>query len=165
VIADTVGADLGFVVDGLAGPVLSLRDRELSAAASSEAIDYARLMLLDSIAVSYGARAGAPAVAIRAATGAPATHGAGATEWFAERKTDVHGAVLLNGTMLRYLDFMDIYCKVDACHPSKNFAPLLAVAEDRDLSMADVVRARSPPMPCRPTWQTSSPSTSSAGIT
>lgn len=45
-------------------------------------------------------------------------------------KTDPEGATLYNGALVRYLDFNDSFlAKDETCHPSDNFAPILAATE------------------------------------
>ncbi|HEY9281143.1 MAG TPA: MmgE/PrpD family protein [Eoetvoesiella sp.] len=45
------------------------------------------------------------------------------------RKTSLESAVLVNGALVRYLDFMDVYWSRDVCHPSENIPLALACAE------------------------------------
>lgn len=45
------------------------------------------------------------------------------------QRVDLAGAILHNGALVRYLDFMDVYWARDICHPSENIPVALAAAE------------------------------------
>ncbi len=44
-------------------------------------------------------------------------------------RTSLHRAIALNGSMVRYLDFLDVYWAREICHPSENIPIALACAE------------------------------------
>jgi len=45
------------------------------------------------------------------------------------RAASLDSAILFNGTLARYLDFMDVYWARDICHPSENIPVALAAAQ------------------------------------
>src|SRR5699024_4999868 len=63
----------------------------------------------------------------------------GATIIGTDRKAHVDVATLANGTAIRYLDFNDTYLSVEPQHPSDTIAPLLALAEARNVSTKDLI--------------------------
>lgn len=46
------------------------------------------------------------------------------------RRTTAEGAAGVNGAMVRYLDFLDVYWSRDICHPSENIPVALACVEE-----------------------------------
>src|SRR3546814_1220837 len=50
-------------------------------------------------------------------------------------------AILLNGTLVRYLDFMDVYWSRDICHPSENIPVALAAAQAAHCSGRELIEA------------------------
>src|SRR5262249_3787245 len=57
-------------------------------------------------------------------------------------KTSPDRAAFYNGTLVRYLDFMDFYAAPEqTCHPSDNIAAVLAAAEDRGRDGRDLLVA------------------------
>ena len=54
----------------------------------------------------------------------------GATIIGSGRRTTTWGAAFVNGTQLRYLDFLDVYFTKDVCHPSENIPPAIACVEE-----------------------------------
>src|SRR5690625_3607160 len=65
----------------------------------------------------------------------------GATIIGTDQKAHVDMATLANGTAIRYLDFNDTYLSVEPQHPSDTIAPLLALAEARNLPAKDLMTA------------------------
>lgn len=65
----------------------------------------------------------------------------GATIIGTDRKVHADVAALANGTAIRYLDFNDTYLSVEPQHPSDTIAPLLALAEARELPASDLLTA------------------------
>lgn len=65
----------------------------------------------------------------------------GATIIGTNQKAHVDMATLANGTAIRYLDFNDTYLSVEPQHPSDMIAPLLALAEARNLPAKDLMTA------------------------
>jgi 2-methylcitrate dehydratase len=95
---------------------------------SDEAREQLKLRVLDSLGVALGALDGEPVAMIRAQVeefgGSPLATLIGGGRSAPDR------AALYNGALVRYLDFNDSYLAPDeTCHPSDNFAPVLAAAE------------------------------------
>ena len=67
--------------------------------------------------------------------------GLGATIIGTKQKVHADVAALANGTAIRYLDFNDTYLSVEPQHPSDTIAPLLALAEARELPASDLLTA------------------------
>jgi len=95
---------------------------------SPEVIRYGKHLLLDTIGVALGAYLSEPSritrSVIRELGGRPESTIIGSGE-----KTSASLAALANGTMVRYLDFMDVYFNLDGPHPSENIPVALAIAE------------------------------------
>jgi 2-methylcitrate dehydratase len=95
---------------------------------SPEVIRYGKHLLLDTIGVALGAYLSEPSRIVRSVIrelgGRPESTIIGSGE-----KTSASLAALANGTMVRYLDFMDVYFNVDGPHPSENIPVALAIAE------------------------------------
>ncbi|MBV9266475.1 MAG: MmgE/PrpD family protein [Acidobacteriaceae bacterium] len=109
-------------------------------AVSPEARGKLKQHVLDTIGCALGAISGEPIEAIRreetevGATGPCSLIGGGSTT--PER------AAFHNGALVRYLDFMDTFLAPgEACHPSDNFAALLAAAELSGASGRDFLAA------------------------
>jgi len=57
------------------------------------------------------------------------------------KKISESEAALLNGTLIRYLDWNDTYLGKEAAHPSDNFGPILTVADAIDADGEDIILA------------------------
>ena len=95
---------------------------------SEPAREQLRLRVLDSLGVAFGALDSEPVAMIREQVeefgGAPLATLIGGGKSAPDR------AALYNGALVRYLDFNDSYLAPgETCHPSDNFAPVLAAAE------------------------------------
>jgi 2-methylcitrate dehydratase len=95
---------------------------------SNDAREQLKLRVLDSLGCALGALGAEPVQAIRDHTqelgGAPLATLIGGGKSAPDR------AALLNGALVRYLDFNDSFLsKGETCHPSDNLAPVLAAAE------------------------------------
>jgi 2-methylcitrate dehydratase len=95
---------------------------------SDAAREQLKLRVLDSLGVALGALDGEPVAMVRAQVqefgGSPLATLIGAGKSAPDR------AALYNGALVRYLDFNDSYmAPAETCHPSDNFAPVLAAAE------------------------------------
>jgi 2-methylcitrate dehydratase len=107
---------------------------------SAQALEQLKIRVLDTIGVAVGAIDAAPMRAIRELTnklgGQPLSTLIGGGQTAPDR------AAFYNGGLSRYLDFMDSYiAEGETCHPSDNFAPVLAVAEMRQASGAEFLAA------------------------
>jgi 2-methylcitrate dehydratase len=123
-------------VERLARFVVTRTWDDISEAARSEL----KIRVLDALGCALGALGAAPIAAIRAQLddfgGRPlcALIGGGATA--------PDRAALYNGALVRYLDFNDSYfAPGETCHPSDNFAPVLAAAEYADASGRELLVA------------------------
>ncbi len=96
-------------------------------ALAPEAVVAARRLVLDSLGCALGAAQAQPVRQLyRSLPGLDAT-GPGTTVCLGSgRRATVEAATAINGAMLRYLDFMDVYWSRDVCHPSENIVPALA---------------------------------------
>ena len=95
----------------------------------------------DSLGCCLGARDAAPVAALRACY---ENHGSAdeATILGTDTRIPVEYAALINGAMVRYLDYNDCYISGSSvCHPSDHIPGLLAVAEAEGRSGAALVRA------------------------
>ena len=95
----------------------------------------------DSLGCCLGARDAAPVAALRACY---ENHGSAdeATILGTDTRVSVEYAALINGAMVRYLDYNDCYISGSSvCHPSDHIPGLLAVAEAEGRSGAALVRA------------------------
>lgn len=103
--------------------------------------DLAGRFVLDSLACSVGAYAAEPVKRLRSTYGdrRAATE---ATLLGTDRTVAPEYAALVNGTMVRYLDYNDCYLSGDSvCHPSDHIPGLLAVAESEGADGADLLAA------------------------
>ncbi|MFB6303430.1 MAG: MmgE/PrpD family protein [Haloferacaceae archaeon] len=116
------------------------RDFDL-AAVDEETRDLAGRFVLDSLACSVGAYAAEPVKRLRATYG-DRRASSEATLLGTDRTVAPEYAALVNGTMVRYLDYNDCYLSGDSvCHPSDHIPGLLAVAESEGASGADLLAA------------------------
>ncbi|OGA38946.1 MAG: hypothetical protein A3G24_12450 [Betaproteobacteria bacterium RIFCSPLOWO2_12_FULL_62_13] len=107
----------------------------------AEVIDYAKRIFLDSLACLYGGIESPPARIVRETICelGGAEH---ATVFGGGHKTSAPSASLANGVAIRYQDFNDVYFgPAWTAHPSDNLASLLAVAEWRGCSGAELLLA------------------------
>jgi 2-methylcitrate dehydratase len=103
--------------------------------------DYAKRILLDSLACLYGGLNSAPARMVRATVVANG-RSSEATMIGAKARTSAQHAALANGVAIRYQDYNDVYFgPAWTAHPSDNLATLLAVAETRHASGKDFLTA------------------------
>jgi len=112
---------------------------EMVSAASQERL---KQRVLDALGCAYGALGAAPIQAIREHTlefgGNPRATLIGT----AGARTSPDRAAFANGAAVRYLDFNDCFLgRGEACHPSDNFAPVLAAAEYIGASGAEFLTA------------------------
>lgn len=110
------------------------------AAMSAEARDRLKRSLLDALGCAIGAVGAGPVRAVRALVeefgGAPLCTLVGGGRSSPDR------AALLNGCLVRYLDFMDNTARRgEVCHPADNTAAVLAAAEHAGASGADFLTA------------------------
>jgi len=97
--------------------------------------------IIDDYAVALAAINRAPVVAARGqAMAHPRDGGATLLGLPAERRFDCSWAGYANATAIRELDFNDSFFAEDSSHPGDTIAPLIAVAQQRNLSGSDLLR-------------------------
>ncbi len=97
-----------------------------------ETVHEVKRRVLDSIGVAFAAFDGnAPKAARGYAGEVPDPNGA--TIWGSAARANPEVAGFANGIAVRYLDFNDTYLSREPLHPSDVIAPLMALAERRDL--------------------------------
>ena len=107
----------------------------------SEVVDYAKRILLDSLACLYGGLDSAPARIVRETISEVGGAEQATVMWGGE-KTSAQNAALANGVAIRYQDYNDVYFgPAWTAHPSDNLASLIAVAEWQQCSGADFLLA------------------------
>jgi len=107
---------------------------------TSLALEQLKIRVLDTIGVAIGAMDGAPIVAIRGLT--EELGGRPLSTLIGGGRTAPDRAAFYNGSLSRYLDFMDSYLAPgESCHPSDNLGAVLAAAEMKGASGADFLTA------------------------
>ena len=105
-----------------------------AATAPAAAVAHLRTLIIDALAcILAGADSDTARLALRAA-GRPATGPVSATLLPKGARATSANAALINGTMLRSLDLMDVYVDADVTHPSESIPAALAVAEAQGAS-------------------------------
>jgi 2-methylcitrate dehydratase len=107
---------------------------------SEVALEQLKIRVLDTIGVAIGALGAPPMKAIRRLVlelgGRPYAMLIGGGRTAPDR------AAFHNGALSRYLDFMDSYIAAgETCHPSDNLGAVVAAAEMREASGADLLTA------------------------
>ena len=104
------------------------------------AADRLKRSLLDAIGCALSALGAPPVGAVRALV--EEFGGTGSATMIGGGTTAPDRACLVNGCLIRYVDFMDnIASKGEVCHPSDNVAALLAAGEHADASGRDLLLA------------------------
>lgn len=97
--------------------------------------------VIDNAAVAAASLLRAPVVAARAqAIAHPYTQGATVFGRAANQRVSPEWAAWANGVAVRELDFHDTFLAADYSHPGDNIPPILAVAQHRACTGADLVR-------------------------
>jgi 2-methylcitrate dehydratase len=126
------------VVERIGRYAADLRFAELDA----PVVDYAKRILLDSLACAYGGLDSDPARIVRTTVQEELNGGEQATVFGKGTKLSAPLAALANGVALRYQDYNDVYFgPAWTAHPSDNIATLLAAAEWYDRSGREFLRA------------------------
>src|SRR3954447_14669540 len=107
---------------------------------SPAAIEAAKLFWFDSIGCALGGSQQDDARILLKHYRAMGGNG-NATAFVSGFKTNPVDAALLNGHMIRAMDYNDIYWKADPCHPSDILSGPLALAEMNNLSGRDLIAA------------------------
>lgn len=109
---------------------------------STEVIDQAQRLVLDSLGCGIGAFTSDPSKALREIYATTSDSGSGATVLGTDRTIPVENAALINAAMVRYLDYNDTYISGSSvCHPSDHIPVLLAVAEAEGRTGLELVEA------------------------
>lgn len=85
-------------------------------------------LVLDTLGCALGAVGAEPVRMLEAILPPPGESGARCLG--TGRRTTAEGAAGVNGAMVRYLDFLDVYWSRDICHPSENIPVALACVEE-----------------------------------
>ncbi len=124
------------MVEQLAGFVVNARYEDLSA----QAVQQAKIRILDALGCAIGALDGEPIKAIREQI--EDFGGTGRCTLIGGGRTAPDRAAFYNSALVRYLDFNDGYLtKGETCHPSDNLGAVLAACEYADGSGKDLVTA------------------------
>jgi 2-methylcitrate dehydratase len=107
---------------------------------SDEVVRYSKHLLLDTLGVGLGGYLSEPSRIARSFVselgGKPESTIIGSGE-----KTICSNAAFLNGVMVRYLDFGDVYRGLSSCHPNENIPAALAVGERQHSTGKEVLVA------------------------
>jgi 2-methylcitrate dehydratase len=102
---------------------------------SSDALDRFKRHILDTLGCAIGALDSKPPAAVRKAALAYDAIGGGSCTLIGGGKSAPDRATLVNGALVRYLDFMDNFlAPAQTCHPCDTFAATLAGAELQNLT-------------------------------
>jgi 2-methylcitrate dehydratase len=85
-------------------------------------------LVLDTLGCALGAVGAEPVRMLETILPPPGARGARCIS--SGRRTSAEGAAGVNGALVRYLDFMDVYWSRDICHPSENITVALACVEE-----------------------------------
>jgi 2-methylcitrate dehydratase len=95
---------------------------------SEKTVRQLKIRILDSLGCAIGALPGGPTQTLRRLT--VELGGTPQSTLIGGGKTSPDRAALYNGALVRYLDYNDSFlAKGETCHPSDNFAPVLAASE------------------------------------
>jgi 2-methylcitrate dehydratase len=98
-------------------------------------------LVLDTLGCALGAIDSEPARIAEAVTPSLGPSERGATIIGSGRRASASGAAFVNGTQVRFLDFLDVYFTKDVCHPSENIPPAIACVEEASGSGRDLIEA------------------------
>ncbi|MFC7736924.1 MmgE/PrpD family protein [Roseomonas sp. GCM10028921] len=85
-------------------------------------------LVLDTLGCAIGAVGAEPVRMLEAILPPPRERGARCIG--SGRRSTAEGAAGVNGALVRYLDFMDVYWSRDICHPAENISVALACVEE-----------------------------------
>src|SRR3546814_14332325 len=111
---------------------------------SDEAVAAARRLLLVTLGCAFGAIHAEPVRLLYAGLpGLDAGQGPGRARCLGTgRWATPEAATTINGALIRYLDFMDVYWSRDICHPSETIAPALAATDRKSVGSGKSVAVR-----------------------
>ncbi len=111
------------------------------ASLNEDAIDMVINRIIDNASVAIASLERRPVVSAREmALAHPRGNGATVFGINSDQKFDCEWAAWANGTAVRELDFHDTFLAADYSHPGDNIPPILAVAQQKNLSGMDLVR-------------------------
>ncbi len=124
------------MLEQLAGFVVNARYEDLS----NQAIEQAKIRILDALGCAIGALDGGPIQAIREQIND--FGGNGLCTMIGGGRTAPDRAAFYNSALVRYLDFNDGYlAKGETCHPSDNLGAVLAASEYANRNGKDLLTA------------------------
>jgi len=98
-------------------------------------------LVLDTLGCALGAVGSEPAKIAEATVTPLGANARGATIIGSGEHVSAEAASFVNGTQVRFLDFLDVYFTKDVCHPSENIPPALACVEEMGGSGRDAIEA------------------------
>ena len=108
---------------------------------NEKVIDMVINRIIDNTAVAVASLERNPVISARAmAASHPRENGATVYGINSNKKFHCEWAAWANGTAVRELDFHDTFLAADYSHPGDNIPPLLAVAQQKNLSGVDLIR-------------------------
>ena len=111
------------------------------ASLNEDAIDMVINRIIDNASVAIASLERRPVISAREmALAHPRENGATVFGINADQKFDCEWAAWANGTAVRELDFHDTFLAADYSHPGDNIPPILAVAQQKNLSGMDLIR-------------------------
>jgi 2-methylcitrate dehydratase len=121
----TVGAAAETLVERLAVFAAGVRFEDMP----HEDVAAIRRLVLDTLGCAIGAVGCEPVRLLAPMLRPPADARDTATLIGSGQRVDLADAILHNGALVRYLDFMDVFWARDICHPSENIPVALATAQ------------------------------------
>jgi len=106
-----------------------------------EHVRAAKRLVLDTLGCALGAVGSRPLEMLRPLLPVPRPGEAAARVWGTGDASTIEGAILANGMLVRYLDYMDVYWARDICHPSENIPVALCCAEAAGASGRELIEA------------------------
>jgi len=107
----------------------------------AETVIACKRVLLDTLGCAIGAVGSQPSRIMLNLIPQVKENEPGATIIGTGQRTTAEGAALVNGTLVRYLDFMDVYWAKDICHPSENIPAVMACVEEAGGTGKDLIEA------------------------
>ncbi len=108
---------------------------------NEDSIDMVINRIIDNASVAIASLERRPVVSAREmALAHPRKNGATVFGINSDQKFDCEWAAWANGTAVRELDFHDTFLAADYSHPGDNIPPILAVAQQKNLSGMDLIR-------------------------
>jgi 2-methylcitrate dehydratase len=136
----------GAAADAKSGPSIEQRLADFALAITyddlpKEIVAGAKRLLLDTLGCGYGAIGSAPAVIAERTWRASYSGKGSATILGNAQPISTEGAALVNGVLVRFLDYNDIYVGSGSQHPSEIIPIALAACEEAGVSGRDFIAA------------------------